>query len=499
MFETAELGHKIERERYEQEEPQVREELLHAQYVLKDSAKFSVIVLMSGMDGAGKSEVVNLLNVWMDPRLIETHAFGKPTDEERDRPRLYRYWNAMPPKGRIGIMFGGWYEEPLEERISGAIGEEPFDNYIEEIVRLEKMLVSEGTVVLKFWMHLSKEKQKKRLRSLEKDPLTRWRVTDADWKRFEHYDERRNVAERMLRQTSVAEAPWSLVEGEDAFYRNLTVGTVLLRELKKHLSEEHHVAPKREAAPLAAPIDDLKVLDGLDLNVKLDKEKYDEELEKWQGRLNLAMRRRRFRKRHALVVVFEGNDGAGKGGSIRRVTAALDARRYTIVPVAAPTEEERAQPYLWRFYRRVPRRGRMTIFDRSWYGRVLVERVEGLCSEDDWMRAYSEINDFEAQLVESGIIVVKLWLAISRDEQLKRFRERETVEFKRFKISEEDYRNRTKWDAYGEAVNDMVERTSTDICPWTLVEANDKHFARIKVLRTIVDAVEGGGGSGHRP
>jgi polyphosphate:AMP phosphotransferase len=490
MFEIAELGHKIERDEYDREEPKVRAELLRAQYALKDGAKFSVLVIVSGMAGAGKGETVNLLEAWMDPRLIETHAFGKPSDEEAERPRLYRYWNAMPPKGKIAVMFGGWYEDPFENRVSHAIKNAAFEKSLEEIVRLEKMLVSEGVLVLKFWLHLTKESQRKRLRTLEKDPHTRWRVTAADWKRFDEYDRRRLVAEQLLRQTSIAEAPWALVEGDDACYRNLTVGTVLLRELRKNLDEERPVPPKRDAPPLAAPIDGLEVLDGLNLGQKLSKEEYERELEKWQGRLNLAMRKSRFKKRHAIVVVFEGNDAAGKGGSIRRVTAALDARHFSIVPIAAPTEEERVRPYLWRFYRYVPRRGRMTIFDRSWYGRVLVERVEGLCREDEWMRAYSEINDFEAQLVEGDVIVVKLWLAISQEEQLARFKEREGTEFKHFKIGEEDYRNRAKWPSYAEAVNDMVERTSTDICPWTLVEANDKHFARIKVLRTIVEAIE---------
>ena len=492
MFETAELGHKIDRAEYEREEPKFREQLLKAQYALHDSAKFSVVVLVSGMAGAGKSETVNLLNAWMDPRLIENHAFGKSTDEEEARPRLYRYWKAMPPKGKIGIMFGGWYQDPYEDRVAGTIKDGRFDDYLEEIVRLEKMLVSEGVVVLKFWLHLTKADPKKRLHSLEDDPKTRWRISTDDWKNYEQYDRRREIAEQMLRKTSVGESPWSLVEGADARYRDLTVGTVLLRELEKHLSAEEHPKPsRRDAPPLAAPIDGLKVLDGLDLTQKLSKEEYDQELEKWQGRLNLAMRKPRFKKRHAVAVVFEGNDAAGKGGSIRRVTAALDARQFRIVPIAAPTEEERARPYLWRFFRHVPRRGTMTIFDRSWYGRVLVERVERLCSEDDWMRAYNEINDFESHLVENGIVVVKFWLAISRDEQLARFEAREHTAFKRFKIGEEDYRNRAKWDAYGDAVNDMVERTSTDLCRWTLVAANDKHFARIKILRTIVEAIEG--------
>ena len=191
-----------------------------------------------------------------------------------------------------------------------------------------------------------------------------------------------------------------------------------------------------------------------------------------------------------MVAVFEGNDGAGKGSSIRRVTSALDARCYDNVSVAAPTEEECAQPYLWRFWRHLPRRGRFTFFDRSWYGRVLVERIEGFCSEADWMRAYSEINDFESRLSRHETVVVKFWLAISKDEQLRRFKQREKTPFKRFKITDEDWRNREKWDAYETAVCDMVDRTSTAGAPWTLVEANNKYFARIKVLKTLCAAVE---------
>ncbi|GAB1368241.1 hypothetical protein MASR1M42_07900 [Azonexus hydrophilus] len=168
----------------------------------------------------------------------------------------------------------------------------------------------------------------------------------------------------------------------------------------------------------------------------------------------------------------------------------MDARHYQIVPIAAPTEEERDQPYLWRFWRHVPRTGRVTIFDRSWYGRVLVERVEGYCREEDWLRAYAEINDFEDQLEDDGALVVKFWLQISADEQLRRFKEREQTDFKRFKITAEDWRNRDKWDDYLTAACDMIDRTSTDIAPWTLVEANDKNFARIKVLRTVCERIE---------
>jgi polyphosphate kinase 2 (PPK2 family) len=233
----------------------------------------------------------------------------------------------------------------------------------------------------------------------------------------------------------------------------------------------------------------MNVLRALDLTKRMEKKDYEEELLDLQGRLNLLARHRNLRK-HSIVLVFEGVDAAGKGGSIRRITKALDARRYNIYPVAAPTEEERAQPYLWRFWRNLPRRGKVAIFDRSWYGRVLVERVEGFCSEADWQRAYSEINDFEDQLARNGTILQKFWLSISQEEQLRRFEERQVTPFKRFKITEEDWRNREKWPLYESAICDMLDRTSTEIAPWTLVESENKYYGRIKILRTLVQRLE---------
>jgi polyphosphate kinase 2 (PPK2 family) len=233
----------------------------------------------------------------------------------------------------------------------------------------------------------------------------------------------------------------------------------------------------------------MDVLRALDLTQSLAKKTYEIELAAYQGRLSELMRQPEFSKR-ALILAFEGSDAAGKGGAIRRIAAALDARQYQVIPVAAPSEEERAQPYLWRFWRHLPPHGRFAIFDRTWYGRVLVERVEGFCSENDWLRAYSEINDFEHELSEARTIVCKFWLQISQQEQLRRFKEREKIEFKRFKITEEDWRNREKWDAYQAAICDMVDRTSTGKAPWTLVEANDKSYARVKILRTICERLE---------
>ncbi len=490
MFESAELGHKIDKATYDAEVPKLREALLEAQMELARQAKFPVVILIGGVDGAGRGETVNLLNEWMDPRFLQTHGMGEPSDEELDRPMMWRFWRELPPKGRIGIFLGSWYTWPILNRVRGVTKNAELDQSLERAKRLEKMLVDEGALVLKFWMHLSKAKQDKRLKALEKDPKTRWRVTKRDWEHYTLYDKFNTVNERVIRHTSTADAPWTIIEGYDARYRSLTVGKIILDAVGKRLKQPAKRSTEVTAPPPMPSIDQLNVLKTLDLKQKLDKKKYELELEKYQGKLAMLTRSPKFKK-ITVVAMFEGNDAAGKGGAVRRITSALDARQYNIIPIAAPTEEERAQPYLWRFWRHVPRRGRVTIFDRSWYGRVLVERVERFCSEADWMRAYSEINDFESQLVRHDIVVVKFWLAISKEEQLRRFKEREKIGFKRFKITEEDWRNREKWDDYEHAVCDMVDRTSTEIAPWTLVEANDKNFARIKVLKTLCERIEG--------
>lgn len=488
MFESAELGHKIDKDTYDAEVPRLREELLDAQFDLAQKAEFPVVILIGGVDGAGKGATVNLLNEWMDPSHIQAHAMGEPSDEERERPPMWRFWRALPPRGKIGIFFGSWYTEPIVQRVMGRTKAAHLSQSVEQINRFEQMLTDEGALIIKFWFHLAKDVQKKRLQTLEKDPKTRWRVTDTDWERFRLYDKFRKVSEYVLRETSTGEAPWIVVEGADFRYRGLTVGRILLDAMRERL--DNPAKPEQTSfPPLQASIDKLDVFDKLDMSQKLAKKAYEAELEKYQGKLNLLTRHKKFRNMSA-IVVFEGSDAAGKGGSIRRITGALDARYYRIIPIAAPTEEERDQPYLWRFWRHIPRSGRVTIFDRSWYGRVLVERIEKFCSEADWMRAYSEINDFEEQLAANNTVLVKFWLTITKDEQLRRFKEREKIGFKRFKITEEDWRNREKWDEYEQAVCDMVDRTSTGIAPWTLVEANDKNFARIKILKTLCQRIE---------
>jgi polyphosphate:AMP phosphotransferase len=486
MFESAESGHTISKEEWRREEPKLREALLNVQFDLSELKKFPVVILIGGVDGAGKGETVNVLNEWMDPRHIHTYAFGEPTDEEVERPPMWRFWRALPPKGKIGVLFGSWYTVPIVSRVLGQSDDAQLQSHVDEIFRHEKMLVDEGVLLLKFWFHLSKDKQRKRLKALEKDPKTRWRVTAQDWQRFKIYDKFHDVSEHVLRETSTAGAPWIVLEGLNHRYRSLTAGRILLDALKKRIAQHKQKVAPVAAAPVMPQLDNLKLLRDLDMTQRVEKVRYVKRLEKLQGDLNLLSRHKKFRK-HSVILLFEGMDAAGKGSAIRRITGALDARKYHNVPVAAPTEEERAQPYLWRFWRHVPRRDLITIFDRSWYGRVLVERVEGFCSTADWMRGYSEINDFEEQLVRNNTILIKFWLQISKEEQLRRFKERQRTSFKRFKITEEDWRNRKKWGAYEAAVCDMIDRTSTEVAPWTLIEAEDKLYARLKILKTVVD------------
>lgn len=491
MFDSANFKHHIGKAAYRREEADLRAQLLDAQFELKQQGRFPVLILIAGVEGAGKGETVNLLNEWMDPRHIHTHAFGEPSDEERERPPNWRFWRALPPKGEIGIFFGAWHTRPIVQRVFGKIDEGEYARAISEIRRFEQVLCDEGVLLLKYWFHLTKSDQKKRLKTLERDPDQSWRVTDAEWDFFKLYDDFVRVSDPFLRETSTGEAPWIVVPGAEPRYRALAVGRHLHAAMRERLD---HKPPKRlpdKTPPLPPPDGKLNLISSLKLDQKMSRAKYDADLDRWQGRLNRLSRDSRFAGR-SVVVVFEGNDSAGKGGAIRRVTRALDARCYDNVSVAAPTEDERAHPYLWRFWRHLPRHGHFALFDRSWYGRVLVERVEGFCGEADWMRAYGEINDFEDALIRHGTVIVKFWLAISQEEQLKRFNEREKIPFKRFKITDEDWRNRKKWDRYERAVCDMVDRTSTAGAPWTLVEADNKLFARIKVLKTICEALEHG-------
>ncbi len=517
MFRTAELGRKVSKDDFNELAPALRTEMLELQHRLR-SCPFPVIVLFAGVDGAGKGESVNLLNEWMDPRWIESHAYGEPSDEERERPEFWRYWRDLPGKGRIGLFLSSWYSAPVLDRAHGRISDSDLDERLREVAAFEKMLADDGALILKFWMHLGKDAQKQRLRKLEKDPLESWRVTERDWQHWQMYDAFIAAAERTIRVTSAGHAPWAIVEGVDARYRSLTVLTSLRDALNRHMeawelrrrvaedlksseAAESKGNPGAEADKKAATghhgtgmltvnlPHQPTVLQALDMTQALDKDAYNERLQEGRARLHRLYRQA---QDHGVstVLMFEGWDAAGKGGAIRRMTNALDARHYKVIPVAAPTDEERSHHYLWRFWRHIARAGRFTIFDRSWYGRVLVERVEGFATTEEWMRAYNEINTFEEQLVDHGVVLGKFWLHITAEEQLKRFELRKDTPWKQWKLTDEDWRNREKWDDYETAVNEMVERTSTSKAPWTLVEANCKRHARVKIIETVGDKLE---------
>jgi polyphosphate:AMP phosphotransferase len=512
MFRTAELGQTVPKSEFNQREPLLRQALLEAQANLRISSRFPVIILFAGVDGAGKGDTVNVLNEWMDPRWLITRAYDEPSDEERDRPEYWRFWRDLPPKGHIGLFLSSWYSQPILRRVYDKDDEARFDDHLDRIMAFENALADDGALILKFWMHLSHDAQKRRLKKLEKDPLTSWRVTQQDWDHWQIYDRFEATAERAIMRTSTGSAPWTIVEGVDHCFRSLTVGELIRTEISKHLEEaskkalllEELAAQSKQAAlnqpsegegaasadaVIASPMKRTTVLSSLDMSLYLKKTDYKKQLKECQARLN-KLHRKALKNKISTILLFEGADAAGKGGAIRRITAALDARHYQVLPIAAPTDEERAHHYLWRFWRHLSRAGRINIFDRSWYGRVLVERVEGFAKEDEWRRAFAEINEFEEQLTDHGILLVKYWVHITKDEQLERFEAREATPHKRWKLTEEDWRNREKWDDYDLAVNDIVERTSTHSAPWILVEGNDKRFARIKVIRTFCDRLE---------
>jgi polyphosphate:AMP phosphotransferase len=513
VFETAEIKHKVTKDEFEEQASGMRMALVDLQQQLR-SAHFPVILVFAGVDGGGKGESVNLLNSWMDPRWIVTRAYGEPSEEERERPEFWRYWRDLPPKGKVGMFLSSWYSRPVLDRVYRRSSAAEFDNELERIVAFEKTLADDGALILKFWMHLGRKAQERRLKELEKNPLTSWRVSKRDWQHFEAYDRFAAAAERVVMRTSTGSAPWTIVDGRDEQYRVLTVTTILRDAIRKHLKGEElrlklraeekaqraQPEPAKNPGPRAKgkrlhPVDALAlvtrrtILGALDTTKRLSAEAYESELHKQHARVNKLVRRAKA-KGISSILVFEGWDAAGKGGTIRRVTSGIDARDYQVIPIAAPTDEERAQHYLWRFWRHLARAGRVTIFDRSWYGRVLVERVEGFATEAEWMRAYAEINAVEEELVGSGIVLVKYWLHITKQEQERRFLERRDTPYKAWKLTDEDWRNREKWEPYEIAVDHMVERTSTSIAPWVLVEANDKRYARVKVMRAFGDLLE---------
>lgn len=484
---------RVSKKAYDLRVASLREQLVQLQVELKQQP-FKVLLIVAGVAGAGRGDVLNTLGGWLDPRGVETFSFDQPTDDERSRPFLWRFWRSLPVAGKIGVYAGSWYTEALAEQARSKKQKLVLDHDLERIRAFEKALVDNDTLIVKVWLNLDKKVQRARFKKLESDQHTAWRVTEEDWRHHRIYERLERTALHILKHTHRPGAPWTIIDAEDERARNLAVGDLLLEQFAAHRRRLAALARTRPAAKPEPTPKPLRVygrrrLEGLPLDQKLSASDYEAKRDKWLGRLNAAVRAAQAAGR-AITFAFEGWDAAGKGGAIRRLTSAIDVRDYRVYPVAKPTEEEKAHHYLWRFWKHVPRDGQVAIFDRSWYGRVLVERLEGFCRPDEWRRAFSELNDFELQLAEHGQIVLKFWLHVSREEQLARFRAREQTAFKSHKINEEDWRNRRKWDAYEVAVGDMLALTDTPHAPWHLIPANDKRYARLQILRTACRAIQ---------
>ena len=490
--------------------------LLSAQHELRKRGAGPVLVVLAGPETADRGETANELNAWMDPRWLETWAWGEASDEELERPGFWRYWRALPPRGLVALFLSGWYGPPLLDFAEERCSRKMFDRRMRRIAEFERSLADDGAAIVKIWVHVDRKTQRERLKAFEADPLRRWRAGTDQWRRLRRHADVVKAWQRAATLTDAPESPWRVIDDSDATNRMERVASAVLDAIRQVFDAPSRDGPEPDApaspgapastpasvgapastpaspgAPASAPAPVTPVRDhlsALDLTKTIPRDRALIDLERQQGRLYEAQRLAR--ERHiSTIAVFEGWDAAGKGGAIRRVTAALDARYFRVIPIAAPTDEELAHHYLWRFWRHLSRAGHITIFDRSWYGRVLVERVERLATPDKWQRAYDEINHFEEQLTDHGTVVVKFWLHISRDEQLERFQKRQAAPHKQWKMTDEDWRNRGKWDAYADAVNEMVDRTSTRHAPWTLVEANDKRYARVKVAKTMADRI----------
>ncbi|AQZ93370.1 polyphosphate:AMP phosphotransferase [Halopseudomonas phragmitis] len=459
----------------------LREELLEAQFELRKTNKGPILVLITGNDFAGKAEVIYTFYEWLDPRFLHTRAFGLPQGIERRMPWLWRYWRTLPPTGELAFYLGSWYHQPLMRLSRGQISPTTFKRQMQEVTAFEQLLIDEGATLIKLWLQLSDSDTRKRA-----DPALNQTVAMREWGDFSaaDYEKVRSGAQYMEELTSTTEAPWIRVPSQDPQERDLRIGQILLQAIRQQLTSQPSQHPvygwtASQNERLAA----------LDYTLKQDKDHYQQQLSTLQQRLRQLVQHPKFARR-SLLLVFEGTDAAGKGGTIRRITQCLDPRTLRVHGTRAPTEEERRLPYLWRFWRRIPAPGNVVVFDRSYYGRVLVERVEGFCTEPQWQRAYREINDFERQLADKGTLVIKFWLAITQDEQLQRFQAREGSPLKRYKLTDEDWRNRKQWPAYVQAMNDMIEHTSTQLASWHLIPAEDKRYARIQALNIVCDQLE---------
>ena len=504
MLEKVDLSKKMSKEEYKEKMSQLETRIGFLQRECK-ALKIPVMIVFEGFGAAGKGLQIGRLIQSMDPRGFQVYPIKNETEEERMHPFMWRFWTKTPEKGRIAIYDGSWYRRVLIDRFEKRTKEKELPEAFHSINSFEEQLTDDGTVIIKLFLDISKKEQKKRFEKLQRNKETAWRVTQGDLERNAKYDEYAAMMEDMLFKTDTDYAPWTIVEATDRRFATVKIYTTVIKAMADQIEKLSVQAEKKagteagqscgNVSQVAQEADrelrelQVSILSKADLTLKYTREEYDGKLEKLQKKME-KLHGELYRRRIPVVLGFEGWDAGGKGGAIKRLTAKMDARGYMVNPTASPNDIEKAHHYLWRFWRAMPKAGHVAIFDRTWYGRVMVERIEGFCTKEEWQRAYKEINDMEKDLYDAGAIVIKFWMHIDKDEQERRFKERQQNPEKQWKITDEDWRNREKWEQYEDAVNEMLLRTSTDYAPWVVVEGNDKYYARVKVLKTVVDAIE---------
>ncbi len=477
-------------ERPDEEEIEERleaaKERLKTQQIMIKEKKVPVFVLFEGWGTAGKGSVLGKMILNIDPRFFKVFTMDIPTEEEKRRPFLYRYFVKIPEAGKFCFLDSGWMDEVTRESLHGELREKEYKSRIESVKRFERQLTDNGYLVMKFFFHISQREQKSRIKGLEKDEVTKWRVSENDTWQNKHYEKCLDAYDHYLSSTNASTAPWYIVDAKNKKWALLQVMETLVSGIDTALQNSAMAVPLLQNV---FPIEKIPKLADIPLDKEMPQEEYKKELDALQGKLRMLHNELYLRK-IPVVIAYEGWDAAGKGGNIRRITGALDPRGYEVHPIASPEPHEKSRHYLWRFWKRLPKTGHVAIFDRTWYGRVMVERLEGFCSENDWQRAYNEINEFEKELYDWGAVIIKFWVQIDKDVQLERFTDRQNTPEKRWKITEEDWRNRDKWDLYEDAINEMMKKTNTTYAPWHILESNDKKYARIKALKIVVEEIE---------
>lgn len=495
MLEKVDLTKKISKEEYKEKMPQLEAKLGRLQRECK-ALGIPILIVFEGFGASGKGLQIGRLIQSMDPRGFEVHPIKNETEEERMHPFMWRFWTKTPARGRISIFDGSWYRRVLIDRFEKRTKNKELADAFHSINSFEEQLADDGNLIIKLFLDINKKEQKKRFEKLEKNKETAWRVTQGDKERNVRYDEYAAMMEDMLFKTDTEYAPWTIIESMDKRFATVKIYTTVINTMADRIEKVRREQADREKEGQTVPCEgeemkelQVSILSKADLSLQYTKEEYKKKLDKLQKKME-KLHGELYRRRIPVVLGFEGWDAGGKGGAIKRLTERMDARGYVVNPTASPNDIEKAHHYLWRFWRAMPKDGHVAIFDRTWYGRVMVERIEGFCTTKEWKRAYKEINDMEKDLYNAGAIVIKFWMHIDKDEQERRFKERQENPEKQWKITDEDWRNREKWDQYEDAVNEMLMRTSTDYAPWVVVEGNDKYYARIKVLKTVVDAIE---------